>query len=158
MSRNEEVEAWYKAHASKIKKWANKRSKQDAEDILQDTAVKLLTSPSKWEAITTRNVTRWAMFEYYKGIPEFIEIEDSTVPENITETLIAKKSIEVIQELVDSLNGASKEIFIMHFFKEMDYLEIAEKLDMTHCSVKQLGSRAKKIIVSKFNNIINKGE
>lgn len=155
-NRNVQVEAWYRANANKIKKWASKRSKQDAEDILQDTAVKLLRSPAKWEAITQKKVTKWAMFEYYKDYQEMDEIEDGPVEFNMEAQIYAKKSVELIEQLVNSVNGAGRQIFVMHFFQDMGYEEIALKLGMDHLSVKQLGSRAKGIIVEKFKEIINK--
>jgi DNA-directed RNA polymerase specialized sigma24 family protein len=169
-NRNDQVEAWYIANATKIKKWANKRSKQDAEDILQDTAINLLRNKASWESISKKKHTRWTMFEYYKGYQDMDEIEDTPVEFNIEAQIYAKKSVELISQLLDTVSDKKaaytgnntgntllkihREIFIMRFFQEMGYEEIADKLGMSHGTVRQLGSRAAKIIKEKFNNII----
>lgn len=167
MNRNEEVEAWYKAHADKIKKWSSGRSKQDAEDILQNMAIRLLKDSGKWEEISFKRVMRFAQWEYYKGGEnrykgkrgvKFKELEeqdhDATNPEELLHRLHAKRSVKVMQELAETLGGASRQIFEMHFFLEMGYEEISKKLGMPHGSVKQLGSRANKIVVEKFKRIV----
>jgi RNA polymerase sigma factor (sigma-70 family) len=165
MNRIQEVEDWYKANASNIKKMASKRSKQDAEDILQDTAIKLLTNPAKWEAISKQDTTRRAMWRFYnptggyKGYSEarlvpMDELKQEASPETLTEALFTKRSVELVTELVNSLSGASKSIFEMHFFQDMDYVEISEKLNMDHKSVKSLGYYAKEIVKNKFNEIV----
>lgn len=159
MSRKEEVEHWYITNAEKIKKWANKRSIQDAEDILQDTAVRLLTEKTNWEAITQRNITRWTMYDYYKNLIDFEEYDTAmsseSCNEEITNSLYTTKCITVINECVETLGGASKEIFKMHFFQDMGYEEISVKLGVPYGSCKQLGSRARKIVVNKFKEILN---
>lgn len=161
MTRNEEVEAWYRANAAKIKKWANKRSKQDAEDILQDTAIACLIDPQKWEKMSKKLLTKKAMYKFYnpargfKGektaeLVSITALDGLSNPSDITEDLITKRSVEAIIELINTLSGASKDIFKMRFFLDMGYEEIALKLNMSHGSVKQLGSRAAKIISAKF--------
>lgn len=155
MSRKDEVEAWYIANANNIKKWANKRSIQDAEDILQDTAIKLLTNKANWSQISRKDATRWTMYEYYKGQPIFESIEDEIVEDKTIDIIFNYKAISIINDCVEVLNGASKEIFKMHFFQDMGYDEIAKKLNMNHMSCKQLGSRAKKIVVSKFKELLD---
>lgn len=165
MTRNDEVEAWYIANATKIKKWANKRSKQDAEDILQDMAIKLITSPSDIKTIGNRYGMNWIMAEYYspargfKGTDEakLVSLEAAATeasPGNMETDLYNKKCVELVTELVNSVGGSGKQIFQMHFFQDMNYDEIAIKLDMDHKSVKQLGYRAKNIIKEQFNEII----
>lgn len=179
-SRNEEVEAWYKANAENIKKWANKRSKQDAEDILQDTAVKLLVSPNKWEAISRKDVTRrmaWSFYNEGFGANNALNVPIETAesiesPEDPMTNIIAKKSLNLVLQLLNSLDEPiksaytgfntgkrllpiHKKVFIMRFFDEMGYEEIAKKLDLTHHSARELGSQANRIVVNKFKEIMN---
>lgn len=167
MDRNSQVESWYVANATKIKKFANKRSMQDAEDILQDTAVKLLVNPAEWAVISQRETTKRAMSEYYnpergfKGAGEAKLVNLDAVatqpsPVDMESELYAKKCVELVTELVDSVKGAGKDIFLMHFFQDMGYDEIAAALNMDHKSCKQLGYRAKSIIVDEFKRRVDK--
>lgn len=164
MTRTEEVETWYKANAENIKKWANFHSQQDAEDILQDTAIKLLKNPGKWEDISQLKTNKRVMWEFYNPERHFkgagkvlvsLEAAEQVEAEgNLTETLIAKRSVELVKELTNLLGGASKSIFEMRFFQDMPLDDIAKKLDMPHGSVRQLSSRANKIIVNRFKEIM----
>lgn len=164
-SRSEQVEAWYKEKAKHVRKWASKYSKEDGEDILQEIALNLLTNPGEWVNISRSKVEKWTMYEFYnpergfKGTKDvkLVKLETAATqasPGNIETDLYNKKCVELVTELVDSIGGAGKQIFQMHFFQDMGYDEIALKLGMPHGSVRQLGSRSKGIIKEKFNQII----
>lgn len=166
MTRIEEVEAWYKTNASNIKKMASKRSKQDAEDILQDTALKLLVNPAKWESISRQDTTRRAMWDFYNptrgfkgGNVDFVTLDKAMAvpsPDDLTEALIAKRSVELVINLVNSLGVTSKKVFEMHFFMDMEYDAIAKQMNANPKWVQRIGKQAAEKIKMKFNQIVDK--
>ncbi len=163
-NRKDQVESWYRNYSKNIVKWTKARSLQDAEDILQNLAINLLTNPSEWEEISRKRAHRFANYDYYNRKSkdkahydmEFKSLDDllnKPSSHNLTEELIVRKSLELIDKLAGELNGKSREIFAMRFFHEMGYEEIAEELGMSHGSVRELGSRARKIVMDKFDKI-----
>jgi RNA polymerase sigma factor (sigma-70 family) len=165
MSRNAEVEAWYKANASKIKKRLKKYPIQDAEDILQNTALKLITNPGKWEDIVKVRVTDFQIHDYYmtsrgklKNEFKYIdlaELKDAGEESRILDYIYDKQCIEYIEKFMEDLNENGKLIFKMRFLEEMEYKDIANKLNLSEKSIRVLYFRANKIIVEKFKEIIN---
>lgn len=163
--RKDQVESWYRNYGKNIIKWTKARSLQDAEDILQNTAISLLTNPGAWEDISRKRAHRFANYDYYnrklkdkahfeRGFVALDEVMNMASSSNLTEELIIKKSVEMVHSIASELKGKSRDIFFMRFFEDKGYDEIANDLDMDHHSVRQLGSRAAKIVTEKFKEIM----
>lgn len=164
-NRKDQVESWYRNYNKNIVKWTKARSLQDAEDILQNLAISLLTNPAEWEIISRKKAHKFANHDYYNrkrkdkahyqsSFKSLEDIMNKASSSNLTEELITRKSLELVEKLAGELQGRSREIFAMHFFEEMDYVDISKKLNITQASCREIGSQAKKVVVMKFNEII----
>ena len=164
-NRKDQVESWYRNYGKNVVKWTKARSLQDAEDILQNTAISLLTNPADWEEISRKRVHKFTNYDYYNRsnkdkahfgskFESLDGVMNAASSSNLTDELIARKSVELVQKLANELQGKSREIFLMRFFEDVGYEEIADRLNMPYKSVKQLGSRAAKIVTGKFREIV----
>lgn len=77
-----------------------------------------------------------------------IEIEDTD--KTIDNKLIEQERYEIIKKAVDELPEKFREIISLRHFEELDYSEIAKKLDMPLGTVKATLFRARKILQLKL--------
>jgi RNA polymerase sigma factor (sigma-70 family) len=114
------------------------RSKTLADDITQETFIKIIKNMSKYDVNkplkpwiykitinTTRNMLRKNKWLNFVGITP--DTEDKETIEQVV--LQTEKEKELIQE-IDQLSQKLKEVIVLHFYSELKLKEVAEVLDI----------------------------
>jgi RNA polymerase sigma-70 factor (family 1) len=141
----------------------------EAEDIVQDTLIKVWNRRDKWEEIDSieafslticRNL---ALDRIKKQENQNGTLDESTTERaddsssNPYEQMIQKDRIELIHKLVDSLPEKQRSCMQLRDFEGKPYKEIADVLGITEEQVKVNIFRARQSIKSKFKEFDNYG-
>ena len=137
------VAVLYRDHASRLRKRirAQVGSGEEASDIVQDAFARLLGAPSldrvrEPEAFLNR-IVRNLMIDRSRRLANrttHVPIEDSAdlaLPPNQTERLELDQMRARYRKIVASLPPRMREVFILHRVDELDYREIAKRLDIS---------------------------
>ncbi|WP_088104350.1 RNA polymerase sigma factor [Halalkalibacter urbisdiaboli] len=134
-------------------------SKEDAEDILQETVYRYLVCMENKEVIKDRKswLFRVAINLYYdlyrkrKRRNEIIErfmrhdLWDATTPEQV---ILQKETWRQLEKILNQLPSRSKEILLMKYVGGLTYKEIASITSLEESSVKTMAFRARKQLLS----------
>lgn len=126
------------------------RNREIADDIFQDTFVKVIVSLQKGEYAPSGKFYSWMIRiahnlvmdlfrdQHNKGIVDVDETNDmSKVSEhNLTESFAEERFINEqvlcdVKHLMDKLPAAQREVVFMRFFQELSFKEIAETMDIS---------------------------
>ncbi len=143
-------------------------SKEDAEDIVQDTFISAYQnladfdtkmSFSAWIYKIARNkAISWHRKNTSKKAGEKIELEEEVFlnlkddAPSILEELHAKTATDKLLEEIEQLNNKYKEVIILKYFEGKSYLEIADILHIPPGSVASMLYRAKAQLKEKLKN------
>ena len=133
----------------------------EAEDIVQDTLIKVWDKRDGWDEIESieafsmticRNLAldRIKKAENQNGSLDAISFEAPDATSNPYEQMIQKDRIELIKKLVDSLPERQRSCMQLRDFEGKPYREIAEILGITEEQVKVNIFRARQAIKTKF--------
>ena len=133
----------------------------EAEDIVQDTLIKVWDKRDGWDDIESieafsmticRNLAldRIKKAENQKGSLDAISFEAPDATSNPYEQMIQKDRIELIKKLVDSLPERQRSCMQLRDFEGKPYREIATILGITEEQVKVNIFRARQAIKTKF--------
>ncbi len=156
------------------KKFPNAR-REDIEDSVQNAIIKAIKHSDKWKgdctlktwlAVIARNMyldsfrRTYAKHEFILNSSEESYIFDQVAVDDFSETLC---NIDYQNKLFNELlSGLDENIFIktlsMHIVDDIDYKNIATKLDVPIGTVKGRIFRAKKLLQEKYREISSKYE
>ena len=133
----------------------------EAEDIVQDTLIKVWDKRDGWDEIESieafsmticRNLAldRIKKAENQNGSLDAISFEAPDATSNPYEQMIQKDRIELIKKLVDSLPERQRSCMQLRDFEGKPYREIAAILGITEEQVKVNIFRARQAIKTKF--------
>lgn len=133
----------------------------EAEDIVQDTLIKVWDKRDGWDDIESieafsmticRNLAldRIKKAENQNGSLDAISFEAPDATSNPYEQMIQKDRIELIKKLVDSLPERQRSCMQLRDFEGKPYREIAAILGITEEQVKVNIFRARQAIKTKF--------
>ena len=133
----------------------------EAEDIVQDTLIKVWDRRDSWDDIESieafsmticRNLAldRIKKAENQNGSLDAISFEAPDATSNPYEQMIQKDRIELIKKLVDSLPERQRSCMQLRDFEGKPYREIAAILGITEEQVKVNIFRARQAIKTKF--------
>ena len=133
----------------------------EAEDIVQDTLIKVWDKRDGWDEIESieafsmticRNLAldRIKKAENQNGSLDAISFEALDATSNPYEQMIQKDRIELIKKLVDSLPERQRSCMQLRDFEGKPYREIAAILGITEEQVKVNIFRARQAIKTKF--------
>ena len=140
-------------------------SREEAEDIVQDTMVKVWNNREHWQAIDSieayclticRNLSLDAL---RKKDNQHQSIDDATMQapqfatQNLQESIIRNNRIEIIHQLVDALPEKQRSCMQLRDFEGKPYKEIASILGITEEQVKVNIFRARQTIKQRYQEI-----
>ena len=136
----------------------------EAEDIVQDTLIKVWDKRDGWDEIESieafsmticRNLAldRIKKAENQNGSLDAISFEAPDATSNPYEQMIQKDRIELIKKLVDSLPERQRSCMQLRDFEGKPYREIAAILGITEEQVKVNIFRARQAIKTKFKEV-----
>jgi len=148
-----------------IHKWAFKivRKTEDAEDITQEVAMKILTSLSTLQEeskiaswvyrITYHASLNWLRLRNARRTTPLgdIEIEDTSDNNLVSLNLEKKENIEKLNQALEELPMAYRLIINMYFFESKSYEEIAQTLNIPMGTVKTNLFRAKEMLKDRLS-------
>ncbi|MFR9649146.1 MAG: sigma-70 family RNA polymerase sigma factor [Rikenellaceae bacterium] len=122
-------------------------SAQDADDILQETFIKVYLNISRYDSRYTfgqwiYTIARNTFIDYKRRHKEELPIDEShMVVEKSTlpspeDSIISSQQRANIESCMGELSQVQQQLFKMRFFEEFSYEEICEKLDMPMGTVK----------------------
>lgn len=124
-------------------------SKFDAEDVMQDTYVKICgsihlykqgTSPKAWICRIARNIAIDKYRKNKRNVP-FDETYMSEIPAE-SQTEEKAEADDLLRMARETLNETEYQILYMHTIGDMQHQEIAKVLDMPHATVRWNYSQA----------------
>lgn len=147
----------YKERSKIIYRYLIKRgcSKEEAEDILQDSFVKAIeyidgVSPDKFNSwLFTVSINNYNNYIKRKNIVKEVNIENEDfynilASENqIENLLLSKEKIGEINTILNEIKEIYKTLLIMKYDMDLSYEEIADTLDMNENTVKTYLYRAR---------------
>ncbi|SFF81933.1 RNA polymerase sigma factor [Prevotella sp. KH2C16] len=140
----------------------------EAEDIVQDTLIKVWDRRDGWDDIDSieafsmticRNLAldRIKKAENQNGSLDAVPFETPDAAYNPYEQMIQKDRVELVRKLVDSLPEKQRSCMQLRDFEGKPYREIAEILGITEEQVKVNIFRARQAIKTKFKEFDNYG-
>jgi RNA polymerase sigma-70 factor, ECF subfamily len=143
-------------------------SREDAEDILQDVFIKTYLNLndfdprlkfSSWIYRITHNQTISALRK--KNVRPTVYIEEEGAEHlaakfDMHDALDRKFEREKINQILENMDEKYREVMVLRFLEEKDYLEIADILKKPLSTIGNLISRGKKIFQLKYQDYVNK--
>ncbi|MFR9620374.1 MAG: sigma-70 family RNA polymerase sigma factor [Rikenellaceae bacterium] len=125
----------------------NSKNEQDAQDILQESFIKVYVNLHRYDAKYTfgqwlYTIVRNTMVDFQRKRTDTLSLDDqhANPPEehspNPEQSIINRQKRSQIELGIAQLKPAQQELFRMRFIEEYTYEEIAEKLNMPLGSVK----------------------
>lgn len=153
-------------YAIVLSKLKGTAGREDIDDCVSDVFVEIFSNTDKYEGkgpiknyisiIAKRKaINTYKKIMYCKQNTEYIEDEDSEIPENsASPDILTEQKLfnEKLWETVKSLGEPDTSIIIYQYFYRMKLKKIAEKLSLSATAVRQRSRRAKERIRKKLEN------
>lgn len=151
------IKALYLEKAPVIVKYLVKNgcTKEDAEDIVQDTFIKAM---SYMVHLEEKNISAWlfkvAINQYYdrcrktKRHPH-VELDEEHLMHTLVEEevgikqIVSREQSEAMKTVLESLSPTYKNLLLMKYEMDLSYKQIAELVDMPETKVKTYLQRAR---------------
>ena len=140
-------------------------SREEAEDIVQDTMIKVWNNRERWQEIESieayclticRNL---ALDALKKKDNQHDSIEDKEIPisslyaQNLQENIIQRDYVQIVRTLIDELPEKQRSCIQLRDFEGKTYREIAAILGITEEQVKVNIFRARKSVKQRYMEI-----
>ncbi len=143
-------------------------SKEEAEDIVQDTLIKVWNNKENWEQIESMEaycykIARNLSLDHLKKAENQNDSIDGTPVEKADnsstpyEKMLQKDKMSLVKQLVDELPEKQRSCMQLRDFEGKSYKDIAEALYITEEQVKVNIFRARQAIKLKYKELENYG-
>ena len=140
----------------------------EAEDIVQDTLIKVWDRRFEWESIDSieafsltvcRNLSldRLRKKENSNDSLEDVNIAEPVASSNPQDRMIQEDRVSLVRQIIDSLPGKQRSCMQLRDFEGKSYKEIAQVLDITEEQVKVNIFRARQMVKQKYLKLDNYG-
>lgn len=164
-----EVAEWYREYHSKIRRFAKNFLRSDeatAEEVMQETFLKAFSgienfrreaSPKTWLFTIALNVCR----NYYsRGSHRYdVELDEATDLDTKAEyrdgyrMLLSKQCMEQFEFIKEGMSDAHRTILMLWLETDMDYVQMAEHLNIPVGTVRSRINAARNIVKNHFQSI-----
>ncbi|EHG15747.1 RNA polymerase sigma factor [Prevotella histicola] len=140
----------------------------EAEDIVQDTLIKVWDRRFEWESIDSieafsltvcRNLSldRLRKKENSNDSLEDVNIAEPVASSNPQDRMIQEDRVSLVRQIIDSLPEKQRSCMQLRDFEGKSYKEIAQALDITEEQVKVNIFRARQMVKQKYLKLDNYG-
>ena len=140
----------------------------EAEDIVQDTLIKVWDRRFEWESIDSieafsltvcRNLSldRLRKKENSNDSLEDMNIAEPVASSNPQDRMIQEDRVSLVRQIIDSLPEKQRSCMQLRDFEGKSYKEIAQVLDITEEQVKVNIFRARQMVKQKYLKLDNYG-
>ena len=140
----------------------------EAEDIVQDTLIKVWDRRLEWESIDSieafsltvcRNLSldRLRKKENSNDSLEDVNIAEPVASSNPQDRMIQEDRVSLVRQIIDSLPEKQRSCMQLREFEGKSYKEIAQVLDITEEQVKVNIFRARQMVKQKYLKLDNYG-
>lgn len=140
----------------------------EAEDIVQDTLIKVWDRRFEWESIDSieaysltvcRNLSldRLRKKENSNDSLEDVNIAEPIASSNPQDRMIQEDRVSLVRQIIDSLPEKQRSCMQLRDFEGKSYKEIAQVLDITEEQVKVNIFRARQMVKQKYLKLDNYG-
>ena len=140
----------------------------EAEDIVQDTLIKVWDRRFEWENIDSieafsltvcRNLSldRLRKKENSNDSLEDVNIAEPVASSNPQDRMIQEDSVSLVRQIIDSIHEKQRSCMQLRDFEGKSYKEIAQVLDITEEQVKVNIFRARQMVKQKYLKLDNYG-
>ena len=140
----------------------------EAEDIVQDTLIKVWDRRFEWESIDSieafsltvcRNLSldRLRKKENSNDSLEDVNIAEPVASSNPQDRMIQEDRVSLVRQIIDSLPEKQRSCMQLRDFEGKSYKEIAQVLDITEEQVKVNIFRARQMVKQKYPKLDNYG-
>ena len=140
----------------------------EAEDIVQDTLIKVWDRRFEWENIDSiegfsltvcRNLSldRLRKKENSNDSLEDVNIAEPVASSNPQDRMIQEDRVSLVRQIIDSLPEKQRSCMQLRDFEGKSYKEIAQVLDITEEQVKVNIFRARQMVKQKYLKLDNYG-
>ncbi|MFC2635481.1 RNA polymerase sigma factor [Prevotella histicola] len=140
----------------------------EAEDIVQDTLIKVWNRRFEWESIDSieafsltvcRNLSldRLRKKENSNDSLEDVNIAEPVASSNPQDRMIQEDRVSLVRQIIDSLPEKQRSCMQLRDFEGKSYKEIAQVLDITEEQVKVNIFRARQMVKQKYLKLDNYG-
>ena len=140
----------------------------EAEDIVQDTLIKVWDRRFEWESIDSieafsltvcRNLSldRLRKKENSNDSLEDVNIAEPVASSNPQDRMIQEDRVSLVRQIIDSLPEKQRSCMQLRDFEGKSYKEIAQALDITEDQVKVNIFRARQMVKQKYLKLDNYG-
>lgn len=140
----------------------------EAEDIVQDTLIKVWDRRFEWESIDSieafsltvcRNLSldRLRKKENNNDSLEDVNIAEPVASSNPQDRMIQEDRVSLVRQIIDSLPEKQRSCMQLRNFEGKSYKEIAQVLDITEEQVKVNIFRARQMVKQKYLKLDNYG-
>ncbi|MBW4711457.1 RNA polymerase sigma factor [Prevotella histicola] len=140
----------------------------EAEDIVQDTLIKVWDRRFEWESIDSieafsltvcRNLSldRLRKKENNNDSLEDVNIAEPVASSNPQDRMIQEDRVSLVRQIIDSLPEKQRSCMQLRDFEGKSYKEIAQVLDITEEQVKVNIFRARQMVKQKYLKLDNYG-
>lgn len=140
----------------------------EAEDIVQDTLIKVWDRRFEWESIDSieafsltvcRNLSldRLRKKENSNDSLEDVNIAEPVASSNPQDQMIQEDRVSLVRQIIDSLPEKQRSCMQLRDFEGKSYKEIAQVLDITEEQVKVNIFRARQMVKQKYLKLDNYG-
>lgn len=138
-------------------------SREEAEDVVQDTMVKVWNNRERWQEIESmeayclticRNLALDALRKkdnQHETIDETLLQSPTLATTNLQESIIRQDHLQLVRKLVDALPEKQRSCMQLRDFEGKSYKEIAAILDISEEQVKVNIFRARQTIKQRFS-------
>ena len=136
-------------------------NREEAEDIVQDTLIKVWNSRDKWQQLDSieaysltiaRNLSldRIKKMENQNGSLEDEKTERPDISSNPSERMIQKDKLDIVKRMIDELPEKQRSCIQLRDIEGKTYKDIAQILNITEEQVKINIFRARQTIKQRF--------
>lgn len=126
-------------------------SRQDAEDIAQETCLKIWQNPESWKRQSKFSTWLYrvivnACIDHKRKVIPFANVEMEALhdhAEMVDEVLIARQKKDHMQQMLQKLPDRQRAALVLSYYEELSNQQAADALDINVLAVQQLLFRAR---------------
>ncbi len=139
-------------------------SREDAEDIVQDTLIRVWNRRQEWDIIDSlqayaltvcRNLALDCIKKHGRDHLSLDEAESKTIHESPYESIVKQDKINIVKRIVYSLPEKQRTMMQLRDFEGMSYKDIAKIMNVSQEQVKVNIYRARQSVKNKYDKIEN---